>query len=95
MRSARILVCLLALSAGLAASFLLVPRTIRSLHSLTFPTTTLPHPRTATVTSRLPRRQRVPRTRHLSAAHSEVGATTAPSMSASRDRSRAWKGATG
>jgi hypothetical protein len=87
MRSARILVCLLALSTGLAASFLLVPRAIRSLHSLTIPTTTLMRPRTATLASDPPPPHRESRTRHLSASHSEAGATTAASTPASRDRS--------
>ena len=86
MRSARILVCLLALTVGLAAAFLLVPRAVRSLRSLTFPTTTLPRPRTATVASDPPPRRRGSRTRPSLAAHSEVGATTAPSRPASRDR---------
>jgi hypothetical protein len=87
MRSARILVCLLALIAGLAASVLLVPRAVRSLHSLTFPTMTLPRPRTAAVASGPPPRRRGSRTVPALAAHSDIGAATAPSRPASRDRS--------
>jgi hypothetical protein len=64
MRSARILVCLLALSAGLAASFLIVPRAVRSLRTLTFPTMTLRPPHTATAASDPPLRHRRSRTRH-------------------------------
>jgi hypothetical protein len=49
MRSGRILLCMLALSGGVGASFLLLPRAVRQLHSLTFPRLTLP---------RTPREQR-------------------------------------
>jgi hypothetical protein len=87
MRSARILVCLLALSTGLAASFLLVPRAIRSLHSLTFPTMTLPSPRTAAAASDPPPQRRGSRTRPALAARSEARAATGPSRPASHDRS--------
>jgi hypothetical protein len=79
--------CMLALAVGLAASFLLLPRAVRSLHSLTFPTMTLPRPRTGTLASDPPPRHRGSRTRHLSAAHSAVGAIRAPSSPASHDRS--------
>ena len=87
MRSARVLVCLLALSVGLAGSFLLLPRAVRSLHSLTFPTMTLPRPRTATTASDPPVRHRRSRTRLSLAAHSPVGPTAPPSRAASHDRS--------
>jgi hypothetical protein len=77
---------MLALSVGLAASFLLLPRAVRSLRSLTFPTMTLPRPRTATIASDPPPRRRGSRTRPSLAAHPEVRATTVPSRPASHDR---------
>ena len=87
MRSARILVCLLALSVGVAASSVLLPRAVRSLHSLTFPTMTLPRPRTATSTSRPSVRHHASRPRAPLIARSAVGAMPAPSTAARHDRS--------
>ena len=42
MRPARLLICLLVVSGGLGAAFLLVPRAVSSLRSLTVPALTLP-----------------------------------------------------
>jgi hypothetical protein len=42
MRSARLLVCIVAIAGGLAAGSLLVPRAVRGLRALTFSTLTAP-----------------------------------------------------
>ena len=44
MRSARLLVCVVAIAGGLAAASVLVPRAVRGLHALTVPTLTAPGP---------------------------------------------------
>ena len=44
MRSARLLVCIVAIAGGLAAALVLVPRAVRGLHGLTFPALTAPGP---------------------------------------------------
>jgi hypothetical protein len=53
MRSARLLVCIVAIAGGLAAGLILVPRALHGLHALTFPTLTAPGPH-ATETRRGP-----------------------------------------
>jgi hypothetical protein len=44
MRSARLFVCVVAIAGGLAAASVLVPRAVRGLRALTFPTLTAPGP---------------------------------------------------
>jgi hypothetical protein len=44
MRSARLLVCIVAIAGGLAAASVLVPRAVRGLRAFTFPTLTAPGP---------------------------------------------------
>ena len=44
MRSARLLVCIVAIAGGLAAASVLVPRAVRGLHALTVPTLTAARP---------------------------------------------------
>ena len=44
MRSARLLVCIVAIAGGLAAGSVLVPRALHGLHALTFSTLTAPDP---------------------------------------------------
>ena len=53
MRTARLLVCIVAIAGGLAAGLIVVPRALHGLHALTFPTLTAPGPH-ATETRRGP-----------------------------------------
>ena len=61
MRSARLVICVLAVTGGVGAAFLLLPRAVRSLHALTLPTLTLPRspasssPAVSPSTAELPR----------------------------------------
>ena len=63
MRSARLLVCVVAIAGGVAAGSVLVPRAVRGLRALTFPTLTAPGP-AAAGTRRGPTRVAGHRARH-------------------------------
>ena len=91
MRLARLVICLLAISGGAGAALALLPRAVRSLHSLTVPTLTLPT--TTTPVSRpahpppdgrhVPRRPRFQRDANLLRMHpaESVSARDAGSLS--------------
>ena len=76
MRLARLVICLLAISAGAGAALALLPRAVKSLHSLTVPTLTLPTtttPVSATRSSLLPTGGTFPADRGLSATPTSCG----------------------
>ncbi len=83
MRSARLLLCMLAVSSGLGASFLLLPRAVHQMHALTFPTLTLPRaPRDQAHAARRPQARHRAWRRHAAvagpiSAHARVTRTDA------------------
>ena len=83
MRSARLLVCIVAITGGVAAGFVLVPRALHGLHALTFPTLATPGPH-ATGTRRSPN--------HGAGHHSERERLPAARQAASRTRDTAGSG---
>ena len=97
MRSARLLVCIVAIAGGLAAASVLVPRAVRGLRALTFPTLTAPGP-PPTATRGGPTRvggHRARYDRKPAAARAAARADRSPAAAAGRESSFALLGHVG